>query len=251
MKVPIFAFIFAASALAPALSALTGEVAMPCLAAPSGLEKNQFMILVSHRMFVDLKAYPTNDFFAILDNGVNMSLGLRYMILKGWEVSLGYISYGREKQLATSYTFPFLKNFKARAEIQFFSLTAPDPPFVRRNFFYLLTAQSPAVWNRLIFCLDIGWDGYNANPGLAAGLNFYPLEKLCLTAEIVPPLKTGPASAAASHACFTAGVKLIVGGHQFLFYVSNTYEQGERRAMLGTDNTGLYFGFTILRRLAF
>jgi hypothetical protein len=235
--------------------ALQYENPMLNMTVPSGLEQGRMYFTFEHNFYQTFHNYPSTDFLALLDNGANMNISLRYLAIAGLEISAGYTVLNREKLAGLSYVLKFPDiYFNVQANIQLFSYHDFVHDNEDTNLFYSLAIQSePMLDDRLIFSLDAAYDGYNENIGLAIGASFKVLTDIALLGEYYYPVVKidGANSAIGAAGIYFFGFKIQTSGHQFIFKFGNSYEMGMRRLMMGTKNLDMYAGFEIMRLIVF
>ncbi len=248
MKRILFAMLFVLTAAM--VSAGQYENPMLNMTVPSGLENGQTYLEIEHKFSQSFYSYPKDDFFAVLNYGSNIKIGLRYMIWEGIEAKIAYISYHREKTAGISYVLktPQL-GFNSQLDVQLLNyqdLNYASP--VVQNFFYQLSLQTvPLLDDRVYLSLDLGYDGYNTNPGMGIGISVMAIKHLSLLAEYYPVLK---AVGNNTTGCFSFGLKIDTAGHQFIIRLGNSAEIGTRGLMHGTTNQDLFLGFEIMRLIS-
>lgn len=220
------------------------------LRAPSGLEVGELGGIIQHQFAQNLSSYPNDDTFAVLNNGANTRLGVRYRIWKGLEVATAYSTYEKEKSIEAGYNY-FIPDayLKLNATVQYFNYL---PSRVNENnkegFFLLLAAQSYPIWKRLSGCVNVAYDQVHDSIGLGTGLNLALNDIFSLTFEYLPPLNGGSSNLEfGSTGVYNAGVKISWGRHQFMIHAGNTTAIETRSQMMGARYTGLFLGFTIIR----
>jgi hypothetical protein len=246
-----FALVLLVIFAAAPVFAVQYENPMLNMTVPSGLDDGYMYLEIGHKFFQSFYKYPSDDFFALLNYGSNISIGMRYMIWQGIEANAAYISYHREKTIGISYTLKTPQiGFNTRFDVQFFNYQdlGPGEPVVQ-NLFYLVSLQSePFLDDRVNVSLDAGFDGYEQAPGLGIGVSVETLKHVRVLAEYYPVLK---AIGNRTTGCFSAGIKIDTSGHQFIIRIGNSQEIGTKGMMHGAANLDLYGGFEIMRLIVF
>lgn len=230
------------------------ERSMLNLTVPSGLEAEQMEFMLQHRFYGEVADDPLDTFFG-MDLGANVKLMLRGPVWKKLEINGAYIRDYSEWLLGGSYTYVVPKIYSdVRVDIQFFSYRENELESRKDGFFYLLALQTHPVGQRFAAVLNLGYDGYNSRMGLGFGGSFDILEKLVVQAEYYPVLgrdeeEVDLDSAVRPEDYYAFGFTLNTWGHHFVFMLSNGWNIGTRRLMLGAESNDLYFGFNIQRRL--
>ena len=245
-------------ALVAALPAFAAQYEMPFLnmVVPSGLEQNQMYFNFEHKFYQALNRYPSNDPFAVLNNGANLNVSLRYMPLEGLEVNAGYSSRQKEKLIGASYAMkmPALY-FNWQAGLQFFSYEDTAFTQASQNLYYYIALQSvPFLEELLSVSLDLSYDGYEGMFGMAAGLSVAVIKNLSVVAEFYPYFEGGGEDTAVTSEKFPVyafGLIYRTSGHQFMLKFSNSPEMGMRRMNCGADSLDLYAGISIMRLIEF
>jgi hypothetical protein len=226
------------------------------LNAPSRLGSSDLELAVRHRFYGIVTDDPVGDFLGI-DQGANVSLGLKYMIRDDLEVNAAYTRDHGEYSLGIAYSQSVEELFlSGRFDVEFFSFERLGINETRENFFYQLTLQGDLLENRIKPLAGVGYDGYNERVGFGLGFAIMPFEEvpwfkeMALLGEYYPVNRGGDDDLfLGKKDCFAFGVGLRTWGHQFLFMLGNSTEIGSRRLMLGSDSDDLMFGFTIRRLL--
>lgn len=234
--------------------ALQYEDPMLNMTVPSGLEQNQSYLEIEHKFFQSFAHYPDNDFFALLNWGSNIKIGVRSMLFQGLEAKVDYISLHREKIAGLSYVLkePQL-GFNAQADVQFINeqdlnLTGLAAP-VKQDFFYQLSLQTEKFLDEKVYVsADIGYDAIENDPGIGLGIGVRTFEHFTILAEYYPLLKTIDGR---NQACYSFGIKVDTYGHQFIIRAGNSDEIGSRDMMHGSANQDIYAGFEIMRLIAY
>jgi len=242
------------TAVLVATSSFAYQLGMYNMEVPSALERSSKEFTVRHRFYGILTEDPVDNFFG-LDQGANVSIGCKYVVLQGLEAEVGYTRDHGEYVAGLAYSRDIHKlNLSGRLGTEFFSFEKTGQSETRENFFYHLVLQGDMLQGRLRHLASTGYDGYNErfgfSLGLSAGLfrNGGVLDEIRVLGEYYPvPRGGGDDSFLGEKNCFAFGVGLGTWGHQFIFMAGNTTEIGMRRVMLGTDSGDLHFGFTIRR----
>jgi hypothetical protein len=240
--------------IAAAVYAEQFENPMLNMTVPSGLEDGQAYFVLNNNFLRTLHDYPTDDLYALFDDGVNMNLNFRYMTVSGLEAKVGYTTKNREQTAGISYVYKNPKLFlSSQLDVQFFSCVDYVHNNFDQNLFFLLSMQSvPLIDDKVVVSADAGYDAFNENIGLAIGLSYEVLSHLNLLAEYYPVFKGADSNQnIGTSGCYSFGIKLDTFGHQFIFKVGNSPDTGTRRLMLGTDRQDIYIGLTIMRLIAF
>jgi hypothetical protein len=199
---------------------------------------------------------PLDTFFGI-DRGANVSLGLKYWVLDGFEAKVSYTRSEKEYGLGAAYSrrFPGF-SLRSRIDVEFFSYEELSREERAQNIFSQLVLQTEFVEDRIKPVLTAGYDGYNERIGFAVGLSAivleggYLFEEVTLIGEYFPLLRDDEGvSYLGEKNCFAAGIGLKTWGHQFMLLVGNTSEIGTRRLMLGSNADDLFLGFNVRRLL--
>jgi hypothetical protein len=230
------------------------EPSMLNLNVPSNLDGKSLLFAVRHRFMGILTEDPLEHFFG-LDLGANVSIGFRYALVPRLEFNAAYTTHQGEYNVGASYACHMRTIFlKAQAEVQYFSFERGDERF--GNVFYNAALQSYPIWKVLSPVMNFGYDGYNEKFGLGIGLQagfdwwFGPIERISVIGEYFPVLQAEE-TITGSENCFAAGLRIDTYGHRFMLQVSNAWNIGPRRLMLGTMTNDLYFGFNVYRLLKF
>lgn len=246
--------IVAALMLAAAASADQYEAPMLNMDVPSGLQQNQLYFTFEHNFLQSLRTYPSDDVFAVLDNGANLGINLRYRIIAGLEAEAGYVTANREKTVGLSYQARFEQAFlSVGASVRFFSYEDFVNSNTDQNFFYAVCLQSvPLLDEKLTVSLDAAFDGYNGTFGMAVGAGYEVIRNLVIIAEYFPVIKSGDdESFLGEYGIYVFGIRYQTFGHQFMVKFANTTAIGMRRMMLGSGTLDVYAGIEIMRLAAF
>jgi hypothetical protein len=224
------------------------------LRVPSYLEKNSLVFDVQHRAYGVLTEDPLDSFFG-MKLGANVNVGIRYAVLQRLEVNASYTTFEKEYRLGASYAHYFPQIFlKGQVDIQYFDFEYSGER--NSNFYYGLTLQSFLLGGIFIPTANMAYDGFNEKFGLGFGIDlgfdwyFGPIEHISLIGEYYPILQSEvPITGAENY--FAAGLRLDTYGHHFMMQISNGWEIGPRRLMLGVPTNDFYMGFNIHRHLQF
>ncbi len=241
-----------------AVSAKQFENPMLNLTVPSGLEQGEMYLVIGHKFLQTLYHDSTasydlkNDFFAVLNYGSNVKIGLRGMIWQGIEANVAYVSKHREKIAGLSYVLktPDI-GFITQMDIQFinFQDMPADINPVKQNLFYLLSVESiPFLDDRVAVGVNAGYDSLEKQAGLGIGISVETIRHFRLLADYYPVIN--PAGGRTT-GCYGFGVKIDTNGHQFVIKAGNSDEIGSRDLMHGTTNNNMYIGFDIMRLISF
>jgi len=224
------------------------------LKVPSHLDKNSLVFDVKHRAYGVLTEDPFDNFFG-LDQGANISVGMRYALLPRFEVNASYSTGWQEYVVGLSYAHHFPQVYlKGQVDVQYFDFEQAGER--NSNFCYGLALQSYALGGVLTPTLNVAYDGFNEKFGMGFGLDagfdweFGPVKHVSLIGEYYPVLQAEELITYEEN-YFAAGLRVDTYGHHFMFQVSNGWEIGPRRLMLGTPNNDIYLGFNIHRILEF
>ena len=224
------------------------------LRVPSNLDQKSLVVDIRHRMYGVLTEDPFENFFG-MDAGANISLGMRYALLPRLELKASYTTFEEEYRLGASYAHDLPQIYlKGQVDIEYFDFELAGER--NRNFYYCLALQSFPLGGVFIPTVNVAYDGFNEKFGLGFGADlgfdwyFGPIEHVSLIGEYYPILESEELITGAEN-YFAAGLRLDTYGHHFMFQVSNGYEIGTRRMMLGAPTNDIYLGFNIQRILQF
>jgi hypothetical protein len=249
-----FIFVLLVVFAAMPVFAVQYEAPMLNMTVPTGLEQGQMYFKFDARFAQDLRTYPSDDLFALLDNSADINIELRYLAAAGLEINAGYTTVNREQTAGLSYVLKFPDLFfNVQAGIQYFTFKGPAPDKYEQNLFYSLSIQSvPLLDEKLFISVDAAFDGYAANPGLAIGVSYEVLMDISIIAEYYPVIKIDAANGfVGATGVYSFGFKIETSGHQFIFKCGNSTDIGMRRMMLGTNTLDMYAGFSIMRLIRF
>lgn len=243
-------------ALAP-LTLFAYELGMLEMEVPTPLEQFNLQFFLDHR-FGDATDRPFGTFFGFY-SGINALQELKFIPIKGLEIGANRRSRQSEWTLGASYSLRVPKIYlRGRLGAEFFSyqdITQPERPM---NFFFSATLQSEPILKRVKPILTIGYDLYNQKLGSGAGLsaiiftNVWYFEEIALLGEYYPVFgRSAERPWLGDYNVWIAGLGFSTPGHQFLFSVGNTFDEGARRLMLGSDSEGLHIGLAIKRKFKF
>jgi hypothetical protein len=224
------------------------------LRVPSHLDQNSLVVDIRHRVYGVLTEDPFGNFFG-LDLGANASIGIRYALLPLVELKASYTTFEQEYRIGASYAHHVPKLYlKGQFDIEYFDFESAGDR--KRNFYYGLAVQTFPVFGFFTPTVNVAYDGFSERFGLGVGADlgfdwyFGPIEHLSLIGEYYPILDPEePITGAEDY--FAVGIRLDTYGHHFMFQVSNGYEIGTRRLMLGAPTNDIYLGFNIQRILQF
>jgi hypothetical protein len=224
------------------------EHPMMDLDVPSGMEKGQMYVELGEKSYAPLNNYPPDDFFAVIDNGANVKLGVRYMATDNISAGVSYISEKMEKTAELSYTFNFEKNgFNAKIEAAYINdREAPGEPLKSKPF-GLVSFQTVPFMNKM-FVVIVDYGSESGHSGLGTGILYNISEHNCLLAEYYPVINQYKSN---TTSCYSFGYKHDTYGHQFIFRVGNSSQIGARDLMQGTNSGNLYAGVDVMRLFAF
>jgi hypothetical protein len=224
------------------------------LRVPSNLDGNALVFDVQHRFYGILTEETFDNFFG-LDLGGNVNLGLRYAVLPRLELNANYTRSEKEYRLGASYAHYFPQIFvKGQVDVQYFDFERSGER--NRNFYYGVVLQTFHIGGILVPTANLAYDGYTEKFGLGFGLDlgfdweFGPIEHISFIGEYYPVLQSEELVTGAEN-YFAAGIRLDTYGHHFMLQISNGWEIGPRRLMLGTSTNDIYLGLTIHRILQF
>lgn len=224
------------------------------LKVPSNIDGNSLVFEIQHRFYGVLTEDPLENFFG-MNLGANAHLGIRYAIIPRLEFNVSYTTFEKEYRVGASYAHQLLQlPVKGQIDIQYFDFKRAQERF--RNLYYGIALQSEPIANIFIPTVSVGYDGYNEKFGLGFGLDagfdweFGPIQHISLIGEYYPVLAreetiTGPNN------YFAAGLRIDTYGHHFILQISNGWDIGPRRMMLGAVTNDIYFGLSIHRHLQF
>ncbi|UCG31096.1 MAG: hypothetical protein JSV53_04260 [candidate division WOR-3 bacterium] len=233
---------------------LAFETSMLNLRVPSNLDGKSLLFEVQHRFRGVLTEEPIENFFG-LDFGANVNFGLRYAMFRRFELNAAYTTHEGEYKVGATYAYHVPQIFlMLQVDMQYFNFERGGER--NGNFFYSIAVQSYRIANFFSPVVNFGYDGYNEKFGLGVGLQagfdwwFGPIERISLIGEYYPVLEeeeavTGPEN------YFATGLRVDTDGHRFMLQISNGWNTGPRRLMLGTTTNDVYIGFNIQRLLRF
>lgn len=242
--------VFAASGI---IRAEQREITMLNLGVPLGLSSGESYFNFAHKFMFDMRDYGDANYglTAPLDNGVSMNLGFRAMIWEGIEAGIYYNGLYSEKRASLSYNRMFEEMYlRASFYMEYFDFSGDwnavhydEYSENSMKMFYLLSLQTEYLFDIATLTANIGYDSYRekAVAGLGAAVRF--LDKYSLIAEWYPVFKNGTGG-------YSIGFKAETYGHQFVFMLGNTFEQGARNALSGGSES-VHIGFNIQRLISF
>jgi hypothetical protein len=241
-------FILAAIMISFAAFAEQFERPMIDLDVPSGMERGQMYFELGEKFNTSLKNYPADDFFAIVDGGANIKLGIRYMATNNIEIITSYISEKMEKTAGLAYTFDFERDgFNAKIEALYINYKETPGEALKSEPFGLVSFQTvPFIGKMFVLTLDCGLE--SGHFGMGTGILYNISEHNCLLAEYYPVINQYKSN---TTGCYSFGYKHDTYGHQFIFRVGNSNQIGTRDLMHGTNSDNFYAGFDIMRLFAF
>jgi hypothetical protein len=224
------------------------------LRVPSGLDRNSLVLDIQHRVYGVLTEDPFENLFG-LDMGANASIGVRYALLTQLELKASYTTLAEEYRLGASYARDIPQIYlKGQLDIEYFDFEVAGER--NRNFYYGLTVQSFPMVGFFTPTVNVAYDGFNEKFGLGFGADlgfdwyFGPIEHVSLIGEYYPILQSEEPITNGEDV-FAAGLRLDTYGHHFMLQISNSYDIGTRRLMLGAPTNDIYLGFNIHRILQF
>jgi hypothetical protein len=235
------------------------EQDMPNLTVPSNLEPLDLLVGIRHQFYGPVNQ-DQEDTALGMDLGANVTLGFRFIMYSTLEVNASRTGLRKEKNAGLSYSLEIPVIYTAiQAGINYFSFLHLENPEQNRNgFFGYMAIETKPVFDRIKPVLNFGYDNLNERYGMGAGLSITVLKDfIYLQGEIFPyvhkkeieeydlifeerGLPRGPV--------YCTGIMIQTYGHHFKIYISNTYETGNRRLMMGTALNKLFLGFVIQRR---
>ena len=227
------------------------EADMLNLTVPSQLEKTQLMVRIAHRFYGEIDEEPLETFFG-LDQGANVSLGLRYAVLPRVELKTSYTRLQREYTVGASYAYHMPRYLRTQLGVQFFDFQPAADAERLQNLFYSLSVQTEPIADFIMPVVNVGYDGYNEKFGVGVGvrvgvaLNIRLLERVSFLGEYYPVIDREEGVHGDKN-CFVAGIGLETYGHHFMFMVGNNFQMNARHLMLGAETNDLYFGANIQR----
>ncbi len=238
---------------------LAYEASMLNLRVPSNLKNGQMEFFLHHRFYGAIDEDPLDTFFGMSDtffgmsSGANVGFGLRGPVWRELEVRGGYITDFSEWLLGLSYTWLFPDALlRTQLDIELYSFREFVDADRENNLFYLVDLETEPLFERLIFALNVGYDGFNKRGGLGFGAKVDVLRSVSILGEYFPVIgrdDDGEESPLGQENAFAFGVEFRTWGHQFMLLMGNSVEIGTRRLMLGTHSNEVRLGFNLQRRL--
>ncbi|UCD19755.1 MAG: hypothetical protein JSU64_01040 [candidate division WOR-3 bacterium] len=235
-------------------NALSFEPSSLNLRVPSALERNSIVLEVRHRFYGILTEDPLDNFFG-LDFGGNVNLGVRYAVVDFLELHMSYTTLEKEYRIGASYAYrPFQIPVQGQVELQYFNFERNN--VAEGNFYCCAALQTDPIVGIFTPVVNLGYDGFNERIGLGFGLEagfdwqFGPVERVSVIGEYFPVVESEELITE-DYNYFAFGLKVYTYGHHFMFQVSNGWNIGPRRLMLGTPTDDIYLGFNIHRLLRF
>ncbi len=224
------------------------------LRVPSALERNSLVFEVQHRFYGVLTEDPFDHFFG-LDFGGNVNLGVRYAVVDLLELNVSYTTLEKEYRVGASYAYrsPQIP-VQGQIELQYFNFKRNNE--TEDNIYCCAALQTNPIVGIFTPVVNLGYDGYNEKFGfgfgLEAGFNwqFGPVERVSMIGEYFPVVESEELVTNDNN-YFAFGLKVDTYGHHFMLQVSNGWNIGPRRLMLGTPMDDVYLGFNIHRLLKF
>lgn len=229
------------------------EITMLNLNVPSGLSGGESYFNFANKFLFDMRDYGDAQYglTAPLDNGASFSIGFRSMIWEGIEAGIYYNNLYREKRASLSYNRIFEElSLRASFYMEYFDFDGTWNTIYFDEYsensmkmFYLLSMQSEYLFDIVSVTFNIGYDSYREKPVSGIGVSAKFLEKYSVIGEWYPVFSKGTGG-------FSIGFKAETYGHQFVFMLGNTVEQGARNTLAGGSES-LHLGFNIQRIIAF
>lgn len=223
------------------------------LATPTQLFKGEGEVNLVHRFNGEVAKDPLDTFFG-LDDGANVMMGFRYVVVNATELKASYIRNGKEMNLGlgrrlTPDSFPL----QAQLDINYLSFKPVSVNDRRANLSYILALQTGKIHPVLNLNCNLGYDGYYERFVNGLGLQFNIKESLHLVGEYYPVWDRNSAKEAVKkhlddNDVFAFGIKADTYGHHFMFQLSNGSRMNPCGQSRGTDNNKLHLGFNIQRR---
>jgi hypothetical protein len=157
------------------------------------------------------------------------------MIWGGFEADLTYYFAQSEIKTGLSYnvSIPSIP-FRIRADLSYANFK--DFRFIDRvnDLFPLVAFQAGPLFDFLVLNANLGYDIYNLNLGCGAGIDFIlPLDMHIMAEIVFPILYWGTNGNEGSAVFISAGYKIEIGGHHFIFTIANSPTLDVRRLTLG------------------
>ncbi len=233
---------------------VAGESTALNLSVPSHLDAKSLAIEIRHRFYGVLTEDPLENFFG-LNLGANAHLGMRYAVIPRLEINVSYTTYEREYRVGASYAaqLPAMP-VEGQLDLQYFDFYRAQERF--RYFYAAIALQSQPIAGTFIPTINVGYDGYSEKVGFGFGLEagseweFGPIERISLIAEYYPVLRRDDTINGPNN-YYAAGLRIDTYGHHFMLQISNGWEIGPRRLMLGAITNDVYLGLSIHRYMRF
>ena len=220
---------------------------------PTSLSQGEAEISIFHRFQGPVDADVWNSLFG-LNAGANVSLGLRRNIWQNIEAKASYTRAKKRVELGASWMpTTFSSPVAVQLEAAWFSFAELGIEDRRNNFIYLISARNNLQNERGTLTLNAGYDGYYQRFISGAALHVKLNEDAALVGEYYPVWDRDSASPElkarmGKHDSWAAGFKYSTWGHNFLFSLSNSWQNHPATMSLGTDSSDLFLGFNIQRR---
>lgn len=211
----------------------------------TGMPKGSIEFSLNHRFYGEAFEDSFGNFFG-MDNGANVSVGLRYFVLDDVDVCFSHTRTAKEYTGGAGWS-RWLGGPGVEAYI-FAGYTSVEPlPDQDREdgFVSIVTLSAGPFGGKFIPVASYAYDGYLDRSGPGFGLEIIASDHVSLTGEYFPVSSREEGDLPEDAISF--GFRYSTPGHQFLLGLSNSQGVGIRSQLTGAANNDLSVAFTVKR----
>jgi hypothetical protein len=239
-------YLIAILAAAMVLTASGYEMSLLNIDSPyTGMAKGSLELILNHRFLGDAFEDPFEDFFG-MDQGANVSVGLRYFVMDEIDFSFSHTRVLKEYTAGAGWSRslggPGLEAYL------FAGYTSVEPVANEDRedgFVSIVTVTAGPVAGKFTPVASYGYDGQLDRSGPGFGLDIWVSDKFSLTGEYFPVLDREEGDG--DKDAFSFGARYSTWGHQFSLGFSNSQGVGILDQLTGVATDDMTVAFTVKR----
>jgi hypothetical protein len=211
----------------------------------TGMPRGSLELVLNHRFYGDAFDDPLDNFFG-MDDGANVSVGLRYFVVDEIDFSVSHTRALKEFTAGAGWSRslggPGLDAYL------FAGYTSIEPAANQDReggFVSIVSVSAGPLAGKFIPVASYAYDGQLDRSGPGFGLDILASGRISLFGEYFPV--AGREESDGDEDAFSFGARYSTWGHQFVLGFTNSYGVGILDQLTGTDSNDMRVAFTVKR----
>lgn len=209
-----------------------------------GISGGDLELVVNHRFFgYAFKNDPLESFFG-LDNGANVSFGMRYFPADDLYLNYAHTRLWHRHTVSAGMSYMVLGPLQLLGEVGYTTIKPGGAADWEGGLVATFSASARLLENRIRPVVNFAYDGNREESGPAFGLEVTVTDNVSVSGEYFPAAVEN-----ADNDCFSFAGRYSTWGHQFILGLSNSSGIGPWDLLTGSSTGDLSVAFSIRRML--